>query len=154
MYDGDGRLARIGGKRDISGYATMRMSTDDVPQHARFDYWEDTCRRLIGGFEFVDVGRKGFRAEFNMLSVDCLTICQYVGSPHAMDRRKSHIRSSDNDCYLVIFASQRTFNLEHGRYRTSSAGGISLLDNGRPFLGAHPEGLDIINVFIPRSVLE
>jgi AraC-like DNA-binding protein len=71
-----------------------------------------------------------------------------------MDRRKSYIRSSDNHCYLVIFASQRTFNLEHGRYRTSSAGGISLLDNGRPFLGAHPEGLDIINVSIPRSVLE
>ena len=154
MYDNDGRFARVDGRRNISEHATLRMSTDDVPQHARFDYWEDICRRLIGGFEFTDLERKGFHAAFNMLTVDNLTIGHYVGSPHAMRRDKSHIRSSDNDSYLVILESQRTFNLDHGRYCKSSAGGIALLDNGQPFLGAHPEGLDIINVFIPRTVLE
>lgn len=154
MYEGDGRFPRIGGKRDISAYATQKMSTDEVPIGARFDYWIDACRSMFGGFEFVDVERKGFHAALNMLTVDNLAIGHYVGTPHAMNRTKSHIRSSDNDTYLVILASERVFNLEHGRYCRSNPGGISLMDNTQPFLGAHPEGLDIINVFIPRAVLE
>lgn len=154
MYKGDGRFPRIGGKRDISAYATQKMSTDEVPIGARFDYWIDACRSMFGGFEFVDVERKGFHAALNMLTVDNLAIGHYVGTPHAMNRTKSHIRSSDNDTYLVILASERVFNLEHGRYCRSNPGGISLMDNTQPFLGAHPEGLDIINVFIPRAVLE
>lgn len=148
------RTSIISGTRDISRRATLRLSTDDVPEHSRFDYWEDICRRLIGGFEFVDCERKELRAAFNMLSIDNLTIAHYVGSPHAMDRRRSHIRSTDNDSYLIILESPKTFNLDHGGYRKSSAGGISLIDNATPFLGAHPEGLDILNVFVPRAVLE
>ncbi|MEL6059296.1 MULTISPECIES: helix-turn-helix domain-containing protein [unclassified Methylobacterium] len=130
------------------------MSTDDVPLGARFEYWIETCRSRFGGFEFVDLERKGFHAALNTLTVDNLTICHYVGAPHAMSRTKSHIRSSDDDFYLVILASERIFHFEHGRYCRSSPGGISLLDNTQPFLGGHPEGLDIINVFIPRTVLE
>jgi AraC family transcriptional regulator, positive regulator of tynA and feaB len=154
MYEGDGRFPRIGGRRDISAYATQKMSTDDVPLGARFEYWIETCRSRFGGFEFVDLERKGFHAALNTLTVDNLTICHYVGAPHAMSRTKSHIRSSDDDFYLVILASERIFHFEHGRYCRSSPGGISLLDNTQPFLGGHPEGLDIINVFIPRTVLE
>ncbi len=111
MYEGDGRFPRIGGKRDISAYATQKMSTDEVPIGARFDYWIDACRSMFGGFEFVDVERKGFHAALNMLTVDNLAIGHYVGTPHAMNRTKSHIRSSDNDTYLVILASERVFNL-------------------------------------------
>lgn len=154
MYEGDGRFPRVGGDRDISEYATVRMNTEAVPLQARFDYWIEACRTMFGSFEFVDLERKNFRAALNTLTVDNLTIAHYVGSPHAMVRTRSHIRSSDNDFYLVILASERTFNLDHGQYHRSSAGGISLLDNTQPFLGAHPEGLDIINVFIPRAVLE
>ncbi len=43
MYEGDGRFPRIGGKRDISAYATLKMSTDEVPPGARFDYWIETA---------------------------------------------------------------------------------------------------------------
>ncbi|SDA35195.1 AraC-type DNA-binding protein [Methylobacterium sp. UNC378MF] len=147
-------ISKVAGMRDISRFADMHLSTDDVPQQARFEYWEHTCRDLIGDFEFTDYKVKDFHAKFSMLSVDNLTIGHYSGSPHAMDRRKSHIKSVDNDSYLVILQSQRRFNLSHGPYQQSTLGGISLLDNVQPFLGAHPEGLDIINVFIPRTVLE
>ncbi|WP_267428638.1 helix-turn-helix domain-containing protein [Methylobacterium sp. GC_Met_2] len=154
MYEGDGRFPRVGGKRDISAYATLTMSTDEVPPGARFDYWIEACRSVFGGFEFVDLQPKGFQAAVSALTVDNLTISHYLGPPHAMSRTKSHIRSSDNDFYLVILASERTFRMEHGRHCRSGPGGIALMDNTQPFLGAHPEGLDIINVFIPRAVLE
>lgn len=154
MDDEDNRFSRVGGHRDISRYATQRLNTDDVPPQARLDYWIDACRTMFGGFEFVDLERKGFQAALNALTIDNLTIGQYVGSPHTMARTKSHIRSSDNDFYVVILASQHAFNLDHGRYRKAGVGGIWLLDNTQPFLGAHPEGLDLVNVFIPRAVLE
>ncbi|MCJ2067897.1 helix-turn-helix domain-containing protein [Methylobacterium sp. J-030] len=154
MYEGDGRFPRVDGKRDISAYTTLTMSTDAVPLRARFDYWIEACRSMFGGFEFVDLEPKGFQAAVNVLTVDNLTISHYVGVPHAMIRTKSHIRSADNDFYLVILASERTFRMEHGRYCRSGPGGIALMDNTQPFVGGHPEGLDIINVFIPRAVLE
>lgn len=154
MYEGDGRFPRVGGNRDISAYATLKKSTDEVPLRARFDYWLEACRSMFGSFEFVDIEPKGFQAAVNLLTIGNLTISHYVGAPHAMIRTKAHIRSSDNDFYLVILPSERTFRMEHGRYCRSSPGGISLMDNTQPFVGGHPEGLDIINVFIPRTVLE
>lgn len=78
-------ISKIVGMRDISRFATVHLSTGDVPQQARFEYWEHACRELIGDFEFTDHKAKDCHAKFSMLSIDNLTIGHYSGSPHAMD---------------------------------------------------------------------
>lgn len=138
----------------IARHATFRMSTNDVAQKASFDYWEHTCRNAVGLFEFVDCERKGFYAGLNMFSIDGLKICHFFGSAHAMERRKPHLRSSDTDSYNIILGSRRTWNFAQGRYHEAVSGGISLIDNTQAYVGAHPEGLDVVSFFVPRAALD
>lgn len=145
-----------GGKHDriIARHATFSMSTDDVPRHASFEYWEHACRNAVGLFEFVDYVRKDFRAGLDMFAIDTIKVCHYSGVAHTMERRKSHLRSSDTDDYNIILGSRRTWNFAQGRYQEAVSGGISLIDNAQPYVGAHPEGLDVVSFLIPRAILD
>ena len=154
MNDSQGRDRGNTVGRLIARHATFSMSTDDVSQKDSFEYWESACRDAVGLFEFQDYERKDFRAGLTMLPLDSLKICHFFGSAHAMERRKPHLRSSDTDAYNIILGSRRTWNFAQGRYHEAVSGGISLIDNTQAYVGAHPEGLDVVSVFVPRAALD
>lgn len=153
---GDSQGGDHGGSpgRIIARHATYSMSTDDVPRHSGFEYWEHACRNAVGLFEFVDYARKDFRAGLDLFAVDTIKVCHYFGAAHTMERRKSHLRSSDTDDYNIILGSRRTWNFAQGRYHEAVSGGISLIDNAQPYVGGHPEGLDVVSFLIPRATLD
>jgi AraC family transcriptional regulator, positive regulator of tynA and feaB len=140
--------------RIIARHATFSMSTDDVPKNAGFEYWENACRNAVGLFEFVGYERKGFHAGLDMFAVGAIKVCHYFGAAHTMERRKCHLRSSDADDYNIILGSRRTWNFAQGRYHEAVSGGISLIDNAQSYVGAHPEGLDVISFLVPRAALD
>ena len=154
MDDGQGkdRVGSLG--RIIARHATVSMSAGDVSERASFEYWENACRNAIGGFEFVDCERKDFRAGLTAFSIDTIPVCHYFGAAHAMERRTPHLRSSEADVYNIILGARRTWNFGQGRYHEAVSGGISLIDNARPCVRSHPEGLDVISFLVPRAILD
>lgn len=131
-----------------------RLTTASVAEQQRLDYWMSSCSRVIGGFALGDYQPDNFFAEVDLFAVADLKIGRYESVAQSQDRKRSLIKSWDTDDYLVILESEKTFTLDQGGRQRAGRGGISLLDVAQPFFTGHPEGVDVVDIFIPRRKLE
>ena len=145
-------------KQDPAGGRSLadprRKSTDDVPEKDRLDYWQYVVSELIGTVELKDYDREDFNSGFGLSTVGDLKIGHFTGVSQTLERKSGMIKSSDPDDYIVLLESNKTFNLEQAGRQHSGSGGMVLIDIAQPYFSNHPEGIDVIDVFIPRQVME
>ena len=130
------------------------LTTENLPEKERVDFWKATCDSLIGNIELRDFNDHDFKCEWSLSIAGDLTIGQFNGVHQTLERRPSHIKSYDVDHYIVLLESGNLFNLDHCGHERSGRNGIVLIDTARPYCTGHPEILDVIDVLIPRKVLE
>ena len=130
------------------------MSTDDVPEQDRLDYWQYAVGELIGGVLLKDYETENFNSGFGLSTVGDLKIGHFTGVSQTLERRSDLIKASDPDDYVVLLESSNTFNLEQNGRQRSGHGGMVLIDVAQPYFSNHPEELDVIDVFIPRQIME
>jgi AraC family transcriptional activator of tynA and feaB len=131
-----------------------RFSTDDVAEKDRLDYWQFVCGELIGSVALGDYEPKDFTSGINLLEVGDLRVGRFTGVSQTLHRKRSLIKSGDNDDYVVLLESDQLFNLDHCGRQRSGRSGIVLIDITQPYYSSHPERLDVIDVFVPRKALE
>lgn len=131
-----------------------RISTDEVPEKHRQDYWQHVVGELVGGIEVRDCATDNFYGGFALAAVGDLKIGHFIGVSQTLHRKPDLIKPSDSDDYIVLLESNNTFQLEQGGRQHSGRGGMVLIDITQPYLSSHPEDLDVIDVFIPRAIME
>lgn len=132
----------------------QRLSTDDVLEKYRQDYWRHVVGELIGGFELTEIKTENFHGGFELAAVGDLKIGRFTGVGQTLHRRPDLIKSGDSDAFIVVLESDNTFQLEQAGRQRSGRGGMVLVDISQPYLSTHPEDLDVIDVFIPRDIME
>ncbi len=131
-----------------------RKSTDDVPEKDRLDYWQYVVSEHIGTVELKDYELEKFNSGLGLSTVGDLKIGHFSGVSQTLERKAELIKSSDADDYIVLLESNNTFNFDHNGRQRSGSGGMVLVDITLPYFANHPEYLDVIDVFIPRQVME
>ncbi len=125
-----------------------------MPEKDRLDYWQHVLGELIGGFELRDYDSANFSSRFAVSAMGDLKFGHFTGVSQTIDRKPQLINKLDSDDYIVLLESSKLFNIEQNGRHHSGRGGMVLIDITRPYHASHPEEMDVIDVFIPRRVLE
>ena len=133
---------------------TSRISTDDVDEKRRADFWQHACREHIGSVALEDYESANFRASIDVATIGSLKVTQFTGASQALVRRPSLIRSSDTDNFAVLLESENRFVFDHAGRQHVGRGGMVFVDFSQSYYSRHPDELDCTLFHVPRKSLE
>ncbi|MCX8254062.1 MAG: helix-turn-helix domain-containing protein [Beijerinckiaceae bacterium] len=125
-----------------------------MPEKDRLDYWQHVLGELIGGFELREYDSRNFSSRFAVSAMGDLKFGHFTGVSQTIDRKPQLIKRTDTDDYIVLLESSKLFNIEQNGRQHSGRDSMVLIDITRPYHASHPEEMDVIDVFIPRRVME
>ncbi len=119
----------------------------------RFEYWHEVvCKQFVTAAS-TDKSSNQFGAYLKNQKFGSVDISEMGASPHFWSRRPSHIRTDDQDDYLLsIMVSGKGCLSQNGRTVIQEPGDIVLYDTGVPF--EYDLASTIRLVKIPRKLLE
>ena len=125
-----------------------RPSTDNVLETDRPSYWLHVVGEAIGGFELRDYESDDLGSSPELTTIGDIKIGHSNSGGEKRGRTAQLVKSSNPDDLFAL--GGHTLNFE----RCPGRGGMVLIDVPRPYPGYHADELDVIEVFIPRPVME
>ncbi|MGP2441193.1 helix-turn-helix domain-containing protein [Streptomyces sp. JW3] len=138
-------------KASASSAALFSMSSDDLPQADRFDWYTRLSRQEIAHLTLTSAHARDFRARASVADLGGTQIGRFSFSPLRALRSPAHIRHHDPETYFLGLIQGSTLQLSHCRNETGlSTGEMVLFDSCHPFDAGAPEHGDPVQVIMMR----
>jgi AraC-like DNA-binding protein len=140
--------------KKASAIPSTGLDTDLVRPHERFALWRDALASTHEATLPANANPARFKAFARGWNLGEMMVIETRANGQILARSSSAIRADQVDHYVIRVQRDGRWNGEAGeRAVQTRPGGVMVLDMAQPTI-AHGVGIDNINVFIPRDVLD
>ena len=127
---------------------------DAEPRH-RVDLWKSKIAKTFSPAEVVDYNPMEFHVRLETLFFGDLEVSSLIGAEQGIFRPRRVIRPSDADMFVAIVQVGGSLRYAHcGKEACGLSGSVTLLDMTQEYRTMMRDGLNAINVTIPRRQIE
>jgi len=132
----------------------IRLDTDTVAPHERFDFWIESSHKVFYPATFHEVEGHRFTGVVNQFLLGPISVTRVTSTPTNVERTRRDIASHDPELvHLSMQLRGCSIFSQGGRSSTVSAGEMCLLDTSRPLQIVTPEPYDLVVLECSRRLL-
>jgi AraC-like DNA-binding protein len=141
--------------KTLSGHpALQRWTTDSVPAHQRYEYYQDALGSALAPMSVTSDGDEYLNTELRTLALDQISFVRCVGTPHKATRSVEHIeRSAAHSFHLMVNLAQPFNFVQRSRARIGPRES-TFVDSNLTFELDLPYAYDIINLRLGEAFVK
>jgi AraC-like DNA-binding protein len=133
--------------------ATLRFSTDDLPEHDRLPMWREVFGRTVVKMDMEPIGDGPFRSRADIHVLPNLSIAAMSSSPNRVTRTRALVADGSDDLILGILLNGEAIAYQGKKEVEFRAGEALLWSNDEPGGSAYNSSLEFLALSVPRAAL-